>query len=148
MPLQIGARDVAFPFLNSLSFWLFASGAMLFIVLSLSVGDFPQRAGSPIRPLSGIEYSPGVGIDYWIWSIQISGVGTLLGGINFLVTILRMRCPGMTLMKMPLFVWSVLITVVLIVFAFPDFDGHKRRCSRWTASSAPIFSPPISAAVP
>jgi cytochrome o ubiquinol oxidase subunit I len=118
VPLQIGARDVAFPFLNSLSFWLFASGAVL-LVLSLNIGVFSAAGWVAYPPLSGNEYSPGVGVDYWIWSTQISGAGTLLGGINFLVTILKMRCPGMTLMRMPLFVWSILITVVLIVFAFP-----------------------------
>ncbi len=118
LPLQIGARDVAFPFLNSLSFWLFAAGGALLIV-SLSVGSFSGVGWVGYPPLSGIEYSPGVGVDYWIWSIQISGAGTLLSGVNFLVTILKMRCPGMSFMRMPLFVWSVLITLVLIIFAFP-----------------------------
>ncbi|HSX38401.1 MAG TPA: cytochrome o ubiquinol oxidase subunit I [Chlamydiales bacterium] len=118
LPLQIGARDVAFPFLNSLSFWLFAAGALL-LIASLSVGSFSAVGWVAYPPLSNIEYNPGVGVDYWIWSIQISGAGTLLSGINFLVTILKMRCPGMSLMTMPLFVWSVLITLVLIIFAFP-----------------------------
>lgn len=118
LPLQIGARDVAFPFLNSLSFWLFASGVVL-LVVSLMVGEFSAAGWTAYPPLSGIDYNPGVGVDYWIWSVQISGTGTLLSGINFLVTIFKMRCPGMTLMKMPLFTWSVLITLILIVFAFP-----------------------------
>lgn len=118
LPLQIGARDVAFPFLNNLSFWLFAVGAAL-LMTSLMVGHFSATGWVAYPPLSGIRYSPGVGVDYWIWSLQISGVGTLLSGINFLVTIIKMRCPGMTLMKMPLFVWSVLNTLILIVFAFP-----------------------------
>lgn len=118
LPLQIGARDVAFPFLNNLSFWLFAVGVSLLMV-SLMIGHFSATGWVGYPPLSGIKYSPGVGVDYWIWSLQISGVGTLLSGINFLVTIFKMRCPGMTLMKMPLFVWSVLNTLVLIVFAFP-----------------------------
>lgn len=118
LPLQIGARDVAFPFLNSLSFWLFASGAM-FIMVSLIVGKFSGTGWVAYPPLSGIKYNPGVGVDYWLWSVQISGLGTTLSGINFLVTIFKMRCPGMTLMKMPIFVWSVLCTMVLIVFAFP-----------------------------
>jgi cytochrome o ubiquinol oxidase subunit 1 len=118
LPLQIGARDVAFPFLNNLSFWLFVVGAA-FINLSLVVGKFSAAGWLGYPPLTELQYSPGVGIDYWIWTLQISGAGTLLSGINFLVTIFKMRCPGMTLMRMPLFVWSILVTMVLIVFAFP-----------------------------
>jgi cytochrome o ubiquinol oxidase subunit 1 len=118
LPLQIGARDVAFPFLNSLSFWFFAVGNALLIV-SLMIGNFSGAGWVAYPPLSGLQYSPDVGVDYWIWSVQISGVGTLLSGINFLVTIFKMRCPGMSLMKMPLFVWSVLNSLILVVFAFP-----------------------------
>ena len=118
VPLQIGARDVAFPFLNNLSFWLFTVGAALLIV-SLMIGEYSGAGWVGYPPLSGLEYSPGVGIDYWIWSLQVSGAGSLLTGINFFVTILKMRCPGMTLMKMPLFVWSVFTSVILVVFAFP-----------------------------
>jgi len=118
LPLQIGARDVAFPFLNSLSFWLFASGSM-FIMVSLIVGKFSGTGWVAYPPLSELKYSPGVGVDYWLWSVQISGLGSLLSGINFLVTIFKMRCPGMTLMKMPIFVWSALCAMVLVVFAFP-----------------------------
>ena len=118
IPLQIGARDVAFPFLNSVGFWLFAVGA-IFINLSLVVGKFSAAGWLGYPPLTSLEYSPGVGVDYWIWLIQISGIGTTLGGINFLVTIFKMRCPGMTLMKMPLFTWSGVATMVLVVFAFP-----------------------------
>ena len=118
VPLQIGARDVAFPFLNAVSFWLFAMGA-LFLNLSLVMGNFGGAGWLSYPPLSGIEYSPGVGIDYWNWTVQIAGVGSLFSGINFFVTILRMRCPGMTLMRMPVFVWACLGTAVLIIFAFP-----------------------------
>lgn len=118
VPLQIGARDVAFPFLNSLSFWLFSVGAIL-VNMSLNVGQFSAAGWLAYPPLSSLEYSPGVGVDYWIWSVQISGIGSLLSGINFLVTILKMRCPGMTLMKMPLFTWSALTSMVLVIFAFP-----------------------------
>lgn len=118
VPLQIGARDVAYPFLNSLSLWLFASGAMLMII-SLAIGKFSATGWLAYPPLSGLEYSPDEGVDYWIWAIQISGIGSTLSGINFLVTILKMRCPGMTFMKMPIFVWSVLCSVVLVIFAFP-----------------------------
>ena len=118
VPLQIGARDVAFPFLNSLSFWLFVVGVAL-MNISLGVGEFAQTGWLAYPPLSGIEYSPGVGVDYWIWSLQISGLGTLLTGVNFLVTILKMRAPGMTLMKMPVFTWTALCTNILILAAFP-----------------------------
>jgi cytochrome o ubiquinol oxidase subunit 1 len=118
LPLQIGARDVAFPFLNSLSFWLFSSGAM-FVLVSLIIGSYAGTGWSSYPPLAGIKYSPGVGVDYWLWSVQISGAGSLLSGINFLVTILKMRCPGMSMMKMPVFVWSVLVTMILVIFAFP-----------------------------
>lgn len=118
LPLQIGARDVAFPFLNSLGFWFFASGALLLMV-SLIVGEFSGTGWVAYPPLSGLKYSPGVGVDYWIWSVQIAGVGSLLSGVNFLVTIFKMRCPGMTFMKMPMLVWSLVATLVLIIFAFP-----------------------------
>lgn len=118
MPLQIGARDVAFPFMNSVSFWLFVAG-MLLMNISLVIGEFSASGWLAYPPLSGLEYSPGVGVDYWIWSLQIAGVGSLLSGINFLVTILKMRAPGMTMMKMPMFVWSVFAAMILVIFAFP-----------------------------
>jgi cytochrome o ubiquinol oxidase subunit 1 len=118
LPLQIGARDVAFPFLNSLAFWLFVAG-MVLVNLSLVVGQFSAAGWLAYPPLSELQYSPGVGVDYWIWSLQIAGIGSLLSGINFFVTILKMRCLGMTLMKMPMFVWSVLCCMVLVIFAFP-----------------------------
>jgi cytochrome o ubiquinol oxidase subunit 1 len=122
LPLQIGARDVAFPFLNSLSFWLFSSGAM-FVLVSLVLGVFAGTGWSAYPPLAGLKYNPGVGVDYWLWTIQISGIGSMLTGINFFVTILKMRCPGMTLMKMPIFVWASLATVILVIFAFPVLTG-------------------------
>lgn len=122
VPLQIGARDVAFPFLNALGFWLFASGAMLTLV-SLAVGSFSTAGWLAYPPLSGIEYSPDEGVDYWIWAVQISGIGSTVSGVNFLVTILKMRCPGMTLMKMPIFVWSALCTMILVIMAFPILTG-------------------------
>ncbi|HYH36065.1 MAG TPA: cytochrome o ubiquinol oxidase subunit I [Candidatus Saccharimonadales bacterium] len=118
VPLQIGARDVAFPFINATSFWLFAAG-MLLINTSLMIGEFSAAGWLAYPPLSETAFSPGVGVDYWIWALQIAGVGSLLSGVNFLVTILRMRAPGMTLMKMPLFCWSVLCSMVLVIFAFP-----------------------------
>jgi cytochrome o ubiquinol oxidase subunit 1 len=118
VPQQIGARDVAFPFLNSISFWLFAVGAVM-ANLSLGIGEFAETGWSGYPPLSELAYSPGVGVDYYIWSLQIAGLGTLFTGVNFLVTILRMRAPGMTLMKMPIFTWTALCTVILIIGAFP-----------------------------
>jgi cytochrome o ubiquinol oxidase subunit I len=118
VPLQIGARDVSFPFLNNFSFWMTASGAAL-IMISLFVGEFAATGWLAYPPLSGIAFSPGVGVDYYIWGLQIAGVGTLLSGINLLVTIVKMRAPGMTLMRMPVFTWSALCTNVLIVAAFP-----------------------------
>ncbi|WP_038851864.1 cytochrome o ubiquinol oxidase subunit I [Bordetella petrii] len=118
VPLQIGARDVAYPFLNSLSFWLFGAGVVL-MMLSLFVGEFAATGWLAYPPLSGLDYSPGVGVDYYLWALQISGLGTTLSGINFIVTILRMRAPGMGLMKMPVFTWTALVTNVLIVAAFP-----------------------------
>ena len=118
VPLQIGARDVAYPFLNATSFWLFCAG-MILVNLSLIIGEFSPAGWLAYPPLSELHFSPGVGVDYWIWSLQIAGIGSLLSGINFIVTILKMRAPGMGLMKMPMFVWSVLGAMSLVVFAFP-----------------------------
>ena len=118
VPQQIGSRDVAFPFLNSVSFWLFAAG-MILINMPMVAGEFSTAGWLAYPPLSGLEYSPGVGVDYWIWALQISGIGSMLSGINFFVTIIKMRAPGMSLMKMPIFTWSVLMSVTLIMFAFP-----------------------------
>lgn len=118
IPLQIGARDVAFPFLNAVSFWLFAAGAML-VNVSLVIGEFAIAGWLSYPPLSGKEYTPGVGVDYWIWLLQVAGVSSLLSAINFLVTIYKMRCPGMTFMKMPMFVWSCVGSLILVIFAFP-----------------------------
>jgi cytochrome o ubiquinol oxidase subunit 1 len=118
VPLMIGARDVSFPFLNNFSFWMTAAGAAL-VMMSLFVGEFAQTGWLAYPPLSGIDHSPASGVDYYIWALQIAGVGTLLSGINLLVTIIKLRAPGMTLMKMPVFVWTALCTNVLIVAAFP-----------------------------
>jgi cytochrome o ubiquinol oxidase subunit I len=118
VPQQIGAREVAFPFVNSVSLWLTASGAAL-VLISLVIGKFSTAGLNAFPPYSGARYSPGVGVDYWIWAILLSGVGTVLTGINFLVTIVKRRAPGMRLMMMPLFTWSTFCTSILIVFAFP-----------------------------
>jgi len=118
VPLQIGARDVAFPYLNSLSLWLTVAGAIL-VNISLVIGKFAATGWLAYPPLSGIIYSPGVGVDYFIWALQIAGVGSLLSGINFLVTIFKLRCPGMTLFRMPVFTWTALCTSILVILAFP-----------------------------
>jgi cytochrome o ubiquinol oxidase subunit 1 len=118
IPQQIGARDVAFPFMNSVSFWLTTAGALL-VMVSLGVGEFSKAGWSGYAPLTEKQFSPETGVDYWIWSFQIAGVGSLMTAINFLVTILKMRAPGMNLMRMPMFVWTTFFTNVLMVFAFP-----------------------------
>ena len=114
VPLQIGARDVSFPFLNNFSFWMTVGGAVLLMV-SMFVGDFARTGWLAYPPLSGIAYSPDVGVDYYIWSLQVAGVGTTLSGVNLVATIIKMRAPGMSLMKMPVFTWTALCTNVLIV---------------------------------
>lgn len=118
VPLQIGARDVSFPFLNNFSFWMTAAGAAL-IMISLFVGEFARTGWLAYPPLSGADYSPGVGMDYYLWGLQIAGVGTTLSGINLIVTIVKMRAPGMKLMRMPIFTWTSLCTNILIVASFP-----------------------------
>lgn len=118
IPLQIGARDVAFPRLNAVSFWLFFAGAMLFNI-SFVIGGSPDAGWTAYFPLASIEFSPTVGNNYYAIALQIAGIGTLATGVNFVATILKMRAPGMTLMKMPMFTWSVLVTCVIIMFAFP-----------------------------
>ncbi|MEI7674752.1 MAG: cbb3-type cytochrome c oxidase subunit I [bacterium] len=118
VPLLIGSRDVAFPFLNSVSFWLFVAG-MLLLNTSLAIGDFSGAGWLAYPPLSELQFSPSTGVDYWIWSLQIAGIGSLLSGINFIVTIIKNRTKGMSLMKMPMFVWSVFGSMTLVIFAFP-----------------------------
>ncbi|PKU52202.1 MULTISPECIES: cytochrome aa3 quinol oxidase subunit I [Lysinibacillus] len=118
IPLQIGARDVAFPRLNAVSFWLFAAGAGL-LNLSFIIGGSPDAGWTAYFPLASTEFSPTVGNNYYSLALQLSGIGTLMTGVNFITTIIKMRAPGMTLMKMPMFSWSILITNIIIVFAFP-----------------------------
>jgi cytochrome o ubiquinol oxidase subunit 1 len=118
VPLQIGARDVSFPFLNNFSFWMTTGGAII-IMMSLFVGEFARTGWLAYPPLSGVDYSPGVGVDYYIWGLQVAGVGTTLSGINLIATIVKMRAPGMTFMKMPVFTWTSLCTNILIVATFP-----------------------------
>lgn len=118
VPLQLGVRDVAFPTLNSVGFWLTATGALL-VNISLVIGEFARTGWLPFPPLSELTYSPGVGVDYYLWSLQISGVGTLVAGINLVTTVLKLRTRGMTYLRMPMFCWTTLATNLLIVAAFP-----------------------------
>jgi len=118
VPLQLGVRDVAFPTLNSVGFWLTATGALL-VNISLVVGEFARTGWLPYPPLSELTYSPGVGVDYYLWALQISGVGTLLSGINLVTTVLKVRAPGMQYLRMPMFCWTTLASNLLIVAAFP-----------------------------
>ena len=118
IPLQIGARDVSFPLLNAVSVWLTAAAGAL-VMISLLIGSFSEAGWSGYTPFSGLEHSPGPGVDYWIWALQISGISTTLTGVNFVTTILKKRAPGMTLMRMPMFTWTVLCTSILIVVSFP-----------------------------
>ncbi|MGH6836638.1 MAG: cbb3-type cytochrome c oxidase subunit I [Methylocella sp.] len=118
VPLQLGVRDVAFPTLNSAGFWLTATGALL-VNLSLVIGEFARTGWLPYPPLSELTYSPGVGVDYYLWALEISGVGTLLAGINLITTVLKLHAPGMTYMRMPMFCWTTLVSSLLIVAAFP-----------------------------
>jgi cytochrome o ubiquinol oxidase subunit I len=118
VPLQLGVRDVAFPVLNSVSFWLTASGALL-VNLSLGIGVFARTGWMNYPPLSELAFSPDVGVDYYLWALQISGVGTLMAGINMVTTILKLRAPGMTYFRMPIFCWTSLSSSMLIVAAFP-----------------------------
>ena len=118
VPLQLGARDVAFPMLNSVGFWLTATGALL-VNISLFIGEFARVGWLPYPPLSELAYSPGVGVDYYLWALQISGVGTLLSGVNLVTTVLKVRAPGMTYLRMPIFCWTTLASNLLIVAAFP-----------------------------
>jgi cytochrome o ubiquinol oxidase subunit I len=118
VPLQLGVRDVAFPVLNAISFWLTASGALL-VNVSLVVGEFARTGWLAYPPLSELQFSPGVGVDYYLWALQISGIGTLLAGINMVTTILKLRAPGMGYMRMPVFCWTALCSSMLIVASFP-----------------------------
>lgn len=119
VPLQIGARDVAFPFLNALGYWLFTSGGLL-LHLSLFFGEIPDAGWTSYTSLALNDFSPGAGVDYYVLGLQISGIGTLIGGLNFIATIINMRAPGMTFLRLPMFTWTTLITSVLILFAFPS----------------------------
>ena len=119
VPLQIGARDLASPFLNSLGFWLYVGGVVMVNMFFFLGGEYAATGWLAIAPLSGTEFSPGVGVDYWIWSLQISGVGTTIAAINFIMTIIKMRAPGMSIWKMPMFTWGSLCSMIMAVSVFP-----------------------------
>lgn len=119
VPLQIGARDLASPFMNTLGFWLYVAGVIMINMFFMFGSEYAATGWLAVAPLSGKEFSPGVGMDYWIWSLQISGIGTTLGGINFIMTILKMRAPGMSLLKMPPFTWGSLCSMIMVVSVFP-----------------------------
>src|SRR4051812_33157210 len=118
VPLQLGVRDVAFPTLNSVSFWLTASGSFL-VTISLVIGEFARTGWLAYPPLSELTYSPGVGVDYYLWALEISGIGTLMAGINLVTTVLKLRTTGMTYLRMPMFCWTALASNLLIIAAFP-----------------------------
>jgi cytochrome o ubiquinol oxidase subunit 1 len=122
VPLQLGVRDVAFPTFNSVGFWLAASGAFL-VNVSLFIGEFARTGWLPYPPLSETTYTPGVGVDYYLWAVQISGIGTLITGINIVTTVLKMRCPGMSYLRMPMFSWTALASCLIIVAVFPIFTA-------------------------
>ncbi|MCA9323952.1 cbb3-type cytochrome c oxidase subunit I [Candidatus Saccharibacteria bacterium] len=119
VPLQIGARDLASPLMNTLGFWLFVGGIVMVNMFFFFGGEYAATGWLAVQPLAGAEFSPGAGVDYWVWSLMISGIGTTLGAINFIMTILKMRAPGMTLMKMPLFTWGSLYSMVMALTIFP-----------------------------
>jgi len=118
MPLQIGSRDVAFPLLNSISLWLTGAAAGI-MMASLVIGEFSTGGWTGYPPFTELRFSPGVGVDYWIWAVTLGSIGSTLSGLNFAVTIYKMRCPGMTLMRMPMFTWTSLCTSILMIFAMP-----------------------------
>ncbi len=121
MPLQIGAADVAFPRMNMLSYWLYIFGALMATAGFLTPGGAASFGWTAYAPLSSTEFSPGLGSDLWVMGLAVSGIGTILGGVNFITTILCMRAPGMTMFRMPIFTWNVLLTSVLVLLAFPPF---------------------------
>jgi len=119
VPLQIGARDLASPFLNTLGFWLYVGGVIMVNMFFFLGGQYAATGWLAVAPLSEAQFSPGVGVDYWIWSLQISGIGSTIAGINFIMTILKMRAKGLTLWKMPMFTWGSLCSMVMVITVFP-----------------------------
>lgn len=124
MPLQIGARDVSFPLLNAISLMLTSAGAVL-IMVSLVLGEFSTGGWTAYPPFTGIDFNPGEGVDYWIWSVTLASIGSTLTGLNFAVTIYKKRCPGMTLFRMPLFCWTTLCAAILMIFAMAPLTASS-----------------------
>ena len=141
MPLQIGAADVAFPRMNMLSYWLYIFGAVMATAGFLTPGGAASFGWTAYAPLSSTEFSPGLGSDLWVMGLAVSGIGTILGGVNFITTILCMRAPGMTMFRMPIFTWNVLLTSVLILLAFPPFAAALLGLEADRRFGALIFAP-------
>ena len=141
MPLQIGAADVAFPRLNMLSFWLFFFGSLTAVAGFLTPGGAASFGWTAYAPLSSTEFSPGLGSDLWVMGLAVSGIGTILGGVNFITTILCMRAPGMTMFRMPIFTWNILLTSVLVLLAFPPFAAALLGLEADRRFGAHIFDP-------
>ncbi len=141
MPLQIGAADVAFPRMNMLSYWLYIFGALMATAGFLTPGGAASFGWTAYAPLSSTEFSPGLGSDLWVMGLAVSGIGTILGGVNFITTILCMRAPGMTMFRMPIFTWNVLLTSVLILLAFPPFAAALLGLEADRRFGAMIFAP-------
>ena len=140
VPLQIGARDMAYPYLNAVSFWLTAAATGL-VMISLFVGDFSHAGWVGLSPLTELAYSPGVGVDYWIWAVQIGSVGTTLASINIIITILKLRAPGMTWTRMPIFCWTALSTSVVGLSSFPVFTAAVALLSLDRYAGTHFFTP-------
>ena len=141
MPLQIGAADVAFPLMNMLSYWLYIFGALMATAGFLTPGGAASFGWTAYAPLSSTEFSPGLGSDLWVMGLAVSGIGTILGGVNFITTILCMRAPGMTMFRMPIFTWNVLLTSVLVLLAFPPFAAALLGLQADRRFGALIFAP-------
>ena len=141
MPLQIGAADVAFPRMNMLSYWLYIFGALMATAGFLTPGGAASFGWTAYAPLSSTEFSPGLGSDLWVMGLAVSGIGTILGGVNFITTILCMRAPGMTMFRMPIFTWNVLLTSVLVLLAFPPFAAALLGLQADRRFGALIFAP-------
>jgi cytochrome c oxidase subunit 1 len=141
MPLQIGAADVAFPRMNMLSYWLYIFGALMATAGFLTPGGAASFGWTAYAPLSSTEFSPGLGSDLWVMGLAVSGIGTILGGVNFITTILCMRAPGMTMFRMPIFTWNVLLTSILVLLAFPPFAAALLGLQADRRFGALIFAP-------
>jgi cytochrome c oxidase subunit 1 len=141
LPLQIGAPDVAFPRLNALSFWLFVFGAAIVLAGFITPGGAADFGWTAYAPLSNAVHSPGAGGDLWIMGLIISGLGTILGGVNMITTVVCMRAPGMTMFRMPIFTWNILVTSVLVLMAFPLFTSALFGLAADRHLGAHIFDP-------